>query len=137
MTANAQTTQGRSRFSRSENRTAPFRGTLRLFLRRITAALILALPLGCGSDEPPVTPVSEARDAPDVPPGEIRRMLDGLNSDNPRTQYGAMKMLSQFPAVVETYREQVERLEKESKDERIRKKAAELLAAIEKPIESE
>ena len=100
-------------------------------VRNIFVLLVLASLFGCGSDEPPVAPVSNASDAPAVPPAEMRMMLEGLRSDHPRVQYAALENLSRFPSVVQTYREHVERLKKESKDQRVRQKAAELLASLE------
>jgi len=45
-------------------------------------------------------------------------------------QYVALENLSRFPSVVQTYRERVERLRTEGEDERVREKAAELLASL-------
>jgi len=93
--------------------------------------LVLASLLGCRSDEQAAAPVPNASDAPAVPPGEMRMLLEGLSSDHPGVQYAALENLSRFPSVVQTYREHVERLEKEGKDQRVRQKAAELLASLE------
>jgi len=95
------------------------------------ALLVLASLFGCGSDEGPVVPVAIANDAPAVPPAEMRMMLEGLRSDHPRVQYAALENLSRFPSVVQAYREHVGRLKKEGKDQRVRQKAAELLASLE------
>ena len=98
---------------------------------RFIAAMVLAMSVGCGSPEPPVAPVSEGEDAATVPPAEMRTILQGLQSNRARTQYAALSTLGRFDSLVRTYREHVERLQKEGKDERVRKKAAELLAALE------
>jgi len=100
-------------------------------VRRILASLVLAFFVGCGSSEPSAVPAPDGRDAPAVPPAEMRMMLDGLRSDDARMQYAALENLGRFPPVVQTYREHVERLQKEGKDERVRQKAAELLASLE------
>ena len=99
---------------------------------RIAATLVLALALGCSSEDPPATPVPDA-DPVSVAPGQLRAMLDGLNSDNPRTQYGALLRLSEYPTVIATYREQIERLQTDGANDKVRQKAAELLAALEEP----
>jgi len=95
------------------------------------ALLVLAFLFGCGSDEQAAAPVPNESDAPAVPPTEMRMMVEGLRSDHPRVQYAALENLSRFPSVVQTYREHVEGLEKESTDQRVRQKAAELLASLE------
>lgn len=100
-------------------------------VRKIFLLLVLASFLGCGPDEQPVAPLPNASEAPAVPPAEMRMLLEGLSSDHPRVQYAALENLSRFPSVVQTYREHVERLEKEGKDQRVRQKAAELLASLE------
>jgi len=100
-------------------------------ISRILAAFVLAVAIGCGSEEPPVPPVPEGQDAAAVPPAEMRRILEGLSSNHPRMQYAALKTLSEFPSVVQTYREHVERLQKEGKNEQVRRKAADLLASLE------
>jgi hypothetical protein len=86
--------------------------------------------VGCGSEDPPVRTELGRPDPAGLPPAQIRMMLDGLNSPNPRTQYGALDRLGNFPAVVEAYREHVERLEKEGADQKVREKAAELLSTL-------
>ena len=99
---------------------------------RILALLVPALLVGCGSSEPSVAPVPERRDAAAVPPAEMRTILEGLKSEHPRMQSAALETLSRFPSVAQTYREHVERLQRESQDQRVREKAAELLASPEK-----
>ena len=103
----------------------------RLARVRILAVLVSALLLGCGPSEAPPPPVPQNREMPDLPPAEIRKILDGLTSDSPRMQYGSLNALGRFPAMAQTYREHVERLQKESKDKRVRRKATELLASLE------
>jgi len=100
-------------------------------VRRILALGILAFAIGCGANEPIAAPEPQGPEAPAVPPAELRTMLEGLQSDHPRMQYVALENLSRFPSVVQTYREHVERLRTEGKDERVREKAAELLASRE------
>ena len=95
------------------------------------AVLLVVLLVGCGaSDETSVAPVTEKSDVTDVPPAEMRTILEGLRSDNPRMQYAALQTLSRFPSVVQAHREHVERLQQASKDQRVRQKAAELLASL-------
>jgi hypothetical protein len=93
--------------------------------------LVLALVVGCGPAEPHVTPVPEARTAPAVSPAETRMMLESLRSDDPRVQYAALETLSRLPSVAQAHREHVERLQREGGNERVRQKAAELLASLE------
>ena len=66
-----------------------------------------------------------------MPPAEMRRILEGLRSDRPGMQYAALNTLGRFPTVARTNREHVERLRKESKDQRVRRKATELLGSLE------
>lgn len=101
--------------------------------RRIVAVLALALVVGCGSEQPAPAPPAAGVQAPEMPAAQMHKVLEGLRSNNPRTQYAALEMLAKFPTVVQTYREQIERLQQEAKDARIRKKAAELLASVEEP----
>jgi hypothetical protein len=98
--------------------------------RMSLAAVLLALLLGCGSPQPPVAPPAAGPDTASVPPGEMRAILEGLQSSRPSTQYAALETLGRFPAVARTYRQHIERLGRESKDERVRRKAAELLASL-------
>ena len=99
--------------------------------RRLLTTLVLASLVGCGSNEPPVTPFREGPGAVAVPPAQMRMILDGMTSDHPGKQYAALETLSRFPSVVETRREHVERLQKEGQSQPVRQKAAELLAALE------
>ena len=98
---------------------------------RMCTLLALALLLGCGSSETPEPPTPEQQQAPAVPQAEMRMILEGLKSDNPRVQYAALETLGRFPTVVQTYHEHVKRLQSNSKDKRVRQKATELLASIE------
>jgi hypothetical protein len=98
---------------------------------RIFTLLLSALLLGCGSSETPEPPTPEQQQAPTVPQAEMRMILEGLKSDNPRVQYAALETLGRFPMVVQTYHEHVERLQSNSKDKRVRQKATELLASLE------
>lgn len=98
---------------------------------RILAVLLSALVLGCGSGGTPETPVSETQEAPAVPPAEMRRILEGLRSDQPGVQSAALEALGRFPTVAQAYRAHVERLQNEAGDARVRQKAAELLASLE------
>jgi hypothetical protein len=61
----------------------------------------------------------------------MRMILEGMKSDDPGKQYAALETLSRFPSVVQTRREHVARLQKEGRTQRVRQKAAELLAALE------
>lgn len=99
--------------------------------KRILAAIVLAMLVGCGSEKPPAAPPGAGVEAADLPPAQVHKVLEGLHSDNPRTQYAALDMLSKLPTVAQTYREHVQRLQKESKDDRVRKKAAALLSSLE------
>ena len=96
---------------------------------RLLAVVLVAFLAGCGSEEPPPTPVPAGQDAAALPPAEMRAIMEGLKSENPRVQHAALETLSRFPAVVQTQREHVERLQSQSRDKRVREKAAELLAA--------
>lgn len=98
---------------------------------RWTALLLLALLPGCGPGETPKTPVSEKQEAPALPPAQMRTVLEGLKSEQPGVQYAALETLGRFPTVAQSYREQVERLQQNSQDPRVRQKAAELLASLE------
>ncbi|MFV1964761.1 MAG: hypothetical protein ACC628_05020 [Pirellulaceae bacterium] len=100
--------------------------------RRIFASLALALLLGCGTSELSKVPVPEKSDALAVSPSEMRMILEGLRSNDPRRQHAALETLSRFPSVVQSYREHVKRLEMEGQDQRLRQKAAELLDSLEK-----
>jgi hypothetical protein len=100
-------------------------------VRSILAVLISVLVLGCGPSETPEPPVPENRETIAVPPAEMRRILEGLRSHRPRMQYAALNTLERFPTVAQTYREHVERLQQESKDQRVRRKARKLLASLE------
>jgi hypothetical protein len=71
----------------------------------------------------------QGKDALAVPPAQMRTILEGLRSDHPRMQYGALMTLDRFPAVVRTHRAHVEQLQKEGGDQRVREKAAELLTS--------
>ena len=97
-------------------------------MNRVLAALILALLIGCGSSEPSEGPPPKRPDAAVVPPAEMRGILEGLRSDDPNMQYAALQTLSRFPSVVQRNTEHVRRLQKEGKSQRVRQKAAELLA---------
>ena len=98
---------------------------------RMLALLISALLLGCGPGEPPPPPAPQEREMSALPTAEMRMILEGLKSDHPGMQYAALNTLGQFPTVVQTYREHVQRLQKQSKDKRVRQKATELLASLE------
>lgn len=100
-------------------------------------AVVPALWIGCGSEEPAPAPPVSASDATSLPPELIRTALDGLKSNNPRVQYASLDRLASYPEVVRTYREHVERLQREGRDEKIRQKAAELLAAVTSGEEAE
>ncbi len=100
-------------------------------VRRILTSLVLSIFVGCGASEPPAATVPEGRETPAVPPAEIRMMLEGLRSEHPRMQYAALENLGRFPSVVKTYREHVERLQKEGNHQQVRQKAAELLDSLE------
>jgi hypothetical protein len=58
-------------------------------------------------------------------------MLEGLRSGEARIQYASLESLGRYPSVVRTYREHVQRLAVEGKDDRIRRKATELLVSLE------
>lgn len=98
----------------------------------IVAPLVLATLLGCGSSEPPETTVLMSRETPDVPPAEMRMILEGLSSNRPHMQYAALEMLSRFPTVAQAYREHLQRLQEETRDQRVRQKAAEVLASLDR-----
>jgi hypothetical protein len=95
--------------------------------------LLLALLVGCGSPEPAAPPPAGGGEAADVPPAQIRKYLEGLTSDNPRAQFYSLKALGDHPSVARTYREHIERVQKETTDEQVRRKATELLESLEPP----
>ena len=97
----------------------------------LALALTLALLVGCGSEEPAAAPPPPAKDMVSMSPEVMRMVLAGLKSNDPRVRCASLDKLSCFPEVARTYREHVERLQTEGKDERVRKKAAELIAALE------
>jgi HEAT repeat protein len=98
----------------------------------VPAIMLSVLLAGCGSKKPPAAAPTAARDTADVPPAQVRAMLRSLQSPNFRTQYAALERLSRLPTIAQTYRPQIERLQAESKDDRVRRKAAEVLAAVKK-----
>ena len=96
----------------------------------LALALTLALLVGCGSEEPAASPSPPAKDMVSMSPEVMRMVLAGLKSNDPRVRYASLDKLSRFPEVARTYREHVEQIQKEGKDERVRKKAAELIATL-------
>ncbi len=97
---------------------------------RLVALLIAAFLAGCGPSGPPAPPAPQGRDAAALSPAEMRTILEGLQSDRPGVQYASLEALSRFPSVAQANRKDIERLEREGKDERVRRKAAELLASM-------
>jgi len=96
--------------------------------------LAAALLLGCGGEQEPAAAVPEAEPMA-VAPGQMRQMLEGLKSPNARTQYGALMRLSEYPTVLATYRDEIERVATSGADNRVRQKAAEVLASLPEPEE--
>jgi len=105
------------------------RATRRRWSRFLLGVSLVTLLVGCGSPEPPPPPVAGG-DAAGVPPAEMRTILEGLRSNQARTQYAALETLDRFPTVVAAHRDQIEQLKTAGKDDRVRKKAAELLASL-------
>ena len=101
----------------------------------IAAALALALVVGCGSPQPAAPPPAGGGEAAEVPPAQMRRYLEGLASDNPRTQFYSLKALGDHPAVARTYRQHIERLQQQTTDDQVRRKATELLQSLGEPTE--
>ncbi len=97
---------------------------------RIIILLVLTSLAGCGSSQPPATSAPQAEASPGVSPAQLRTVLEGLDSDNPKVQYAALETLSRLPAAAGAYREHVERVGRDAKDERVRRKATELLRSL-------
>jgi hypothetical protein len=98
-------------------------------VRRFLVLIVLVWATGCGSQQPPVASDPQGRDALNVPPAQMRTILEGLRSDQPRVQYAALLTLDQFPKVVQAHRAHLERLQRAGGDQRVRQKAAELLTS--------
>ncbi|NUQ65874.1 MAG: hypothetical protein HUU20_25715 [Pirellulales bacterium] len=96
---------------------------------RVLPLLVLVFLAGCGSGET-APAVPEKTEISAVAPAEMRRMLEGLRSENPRLQYAALETLGRFPAAARPHRQQVERLQSTAKDPRVREKAAQLLVLL-------
>jgi hypothetical protein len=60
----------------------------------------------------------------------MRKIVEGLQSDQAETQYAALETLGRFPSVIKAHRKPIERLKTAGKDDRVRKKAAELLSSL-------
>jgi len=101
----------------------------------IAAALLLALVVGCGSSEPATPPPAGGGEVADVPPAQMRKYLEGLASDDPRTQFYSLKALGDHPSVARTYRQHIERLQQQTTDDQVRRKATELLQSLGEPAE--
>ncbi|HID77697.1 MAG TPA: hypothetical protein EYP56_17090 [Planctomycetaceae bacterium] len=100
-------------------------------VRRLAALLLAAALAGCGGETTEAPLPAAGRDVGAVPPEQMRQILEGLRSKRPRLQYAALETLSRFPPVAQAYRSHVERLEKESPSQQVRRRAAELLRSLE------